>query len=176
MMNWNALDVQGKGPPEFVPIKVSQLVCSITGDVSFFRAIENLSRAASVALNIVFLLAFMSVFPTLSFLLALCDGWSDGSLAASRLLAEVLDPVGYLSRILQPSSVPMLSKKRHPVQKMRLVTFALIALAAMIAEVMFIVGQAGRERPVALPYDQVLFRITSAQDIFIGSSSFESDL
>lgn len=159
-MEWAPISFDGAGGLRTMAPEA--FLAPIDGAISPLRSLDHFSEGATVALNILYLFALLSLIPTASFLITFFAGWNQRTLATSWLLAEVMDPLGYGFGCLRHSQVVAADQKvRGPVQKARVVAVSILAAFLLVLELIFIIGQTTREGNVDVPLSQ--FRISIAK-------------
>lgn len=141
-------------PPGIRDIRPEEFLTPVAGDASTLRSLDNLSQIETVALNILFLFALLSVLPTASHFITARGAWSQRTLATTWLLTEVMDPIGFFFGFMHWRPPTDTKEDRRPVQKTRAASVILLALIIMGTELVFIIGQATREQKTDLPMSQ----------------------
>lgn len=135
---------------------------------ALLRRLDDLSQLGTIFLNIFFLTAILSVIPTASHVLTAAAGWKQHALATTSLLAEVMDPLGFVLSLLAAPPRPA-----GPVQPRRAALVAACAALLMSVDLVFIVGQSTRAAVVATLVPRVApatARVVAASSMRRGSA------
>lgn len=138
-------------PPGVRRMEPEEFVLPITGDVSLLRRLDNLGQWATVGLNVLFLLALLSLIPTACHLLTARGAWSQRTLATTWLLTEIMDPLGFFLGFMHWRPLAEARKSRGSIQKTRAASVFLLGTLLMGAELAFIIDQTTIDRKASIP-------------------------
>lgn len=168
-MLWPGINIEDGPLPGLLKLHPRHLLTPLASTTTTLRSLDDLTELQTVLLNLLFLLAVLSLIPTFTFLVSAAGSFSQNTAATSWLLTEVLDPIGYVARAVRL----LITSSNAPVKKGRLAIVGAVSLVVMALELVFIIGQTKEDTGDAeLPITQLRHRIDLATNASIDSSAF----